>query len=329
LAEKILVTGGAGYVGSVCVANLIHRGYKVTVYDNLSTGHSRAVPDGALLEIGDLGQVDALSRVMASFRPDFVMHFAASCLLGESMKEPLKYYTNNVRNGQTLIEVMLRHDVKGLIFSSSCAIFGEPKQIPMTEDDPKVPMNPYGKSKLAFEYLLDDCDAAYGLKSVCLRYFNAAGAEGPRGEDHEPETHIIPNVFRAALGSGPELKVFGKDYPTPDGTCVRDYVHISDLAVAHEKALGFLRQRRSEKFNLGNGNGFSVLDVIETAGKVVGKPIPYSVTPRREGDPAVLVAGSDKARKALGWEPRYASLEGILKSAWEWHREHPGGYESD
>jgi len=329
LAERILVTGGAGYVGSVCVANLIDLGYEVAVYDNLSTGHRRAVAEGALLEVGDLGDSDVLSRLMASFRPDFVMHFAASCLLGESMREPLKYYANNVRNGQGLIEVMLAHDVKGLIFSSSCAIFGEPKQIPMTEDDPKNPVNPYGKSKLAFEFMLDDCDSAYGLKSVCLRYFNAAGAEGPRGEDHEPETHIIPNVFRAALGSGPDLRVFGNDYPTPDGTCVRDYVHISDLAVAHEKALGVLRERRSDKFNLGNGSGFSVLDVIETAGKIMGKPVPYAVTPRREGDPAVLVAGSDKAREALGWKPRYTSLEDILKSAWEWHREHPDGYEPD
>jgi UDP-glucose 4-epimerase len=329
LAERILVTGGAGYVGSVCVANLIDRGYDVAVYDNLSTGHRQAVPEGALLQVGDLCDEDALSRLMASFKPDFVMHFAASCLLGESMEKPLKYYSNNVRNGQTLLETMLRHEVGGIIFSSSCAIFGEPRQIPMTEDDPKAPMNPYGKSKLAFEFMLDDCDSAYGLKNVCLRYFNAAGAEGPRGEDHEPETHIIPNVFRAALGTGPELKVFGKDYPTPDGTCVRDYVHISDLASAHEQAIGILRDKRSDKFNLGNGNGFSVLDVIETAGRVIGKPVPYTLTARREGDPAVLVAGSDKAKKMLGWKPRYTSLEDILKSAWEWHREHPGGYESE
>jgi UDP-glucose 4-epimerase len=198
----------------------------------------------------------------------------------------------------------------------------------MTEEDPKDPINPYGRSKLAFEHLLEDCGSAYGLRSVCLRYFNAAGASGGLGEDHDPETHIIPNVLRAALGQGPGLEVFGDDYPTPDGTCVRDYVHISDLAAAHERALGLLREGKSDQFNLGNGTGFSVLEVIKTAERVVGREIPYKKLPRREGDPAVLVASSAKAGSVLGWKPRYASLDSIMQTAWDWHREHPRGYES-
>jgi UDP-glucose 4-epimerase len=223
---------------------------------------------------------------------------------------------------------MLGHDVKALVFSSTCAIYGEPERIPMTESDPRKPINPYGRSKLAFEHLLEDCDAAYGLKSVCLRYFNAAGAAAGLGEDHDPETHLIPNVFKSALGLREELVVFGDDYPTPDGTCVRDYVHIADIADAHEKALNLLRGGTSEKINLGNGTGFSVFDVIKTAEKVAGRPIPYRVSARREGDPAVLVASADRAGEVLGWRPAYASLDSIMASAWEWHVEHPHGYRS-
>jgi UDP-glucose 4-epimerase len=326
LAERILVTGGAGYVGSVCVALLLEKGYDVAIYDNLSTGHTEAVPTGALLEIGDLNDSDRLAGIVSAFRPDFVMHFAASCLVGESYEKPLLYYENNVANGANLLRVMLKHHVKAMIFSSSCAVYGEPKRIPMMEDDPKAPINPYGRTKLAFENMLEDCDAAHGLKSVCLRYFNAAGATDQLGEDHNPETHIIPNVLRVPLGKVAEVPVFGDDYPTADGTCVRDYIHVSDLATAHEQALGILRQGRSDRINLGNGNGFSVLDVIRACEKVAGKRVPYTVSPRRKGDPAVLVASAARAAEVLGWEPRYTSLESIIETAWEWHRRHPGGY---
>jgi UDP-glucose 4-epimerase len=326
LNERILVTGGAGYVGSVCVADLLEKGYRVLVYDNLSTGHRAAVADGADLEVADLADAGRLAGVMSAFRPDFVMHFAASALLGESMSKPLDYYANNVTNGHNLLKTMVDNDVKAILFSSTCAVYGEPAAIPMTESDPRKPMNPYGKSKLAFEHLLEDCDAAYGVKSVCLRYFNAAGAAAGLGEDHEPETHLIPNVLKAALGLREGLAVFGDDYPTPDGTCVRDYIHIADIADAHERALDLLRRGKSDKINLGNGKGFSVREVIKNAEKITGKAIPYEVTARREGDPAVLVASAAKAGEVLGWSPVYASLDSIVESAWEWHREHPHGY---
>jgi UDP-glucose 4-epimerase len=328
VSERILVTGGAGYVGSVCVARLMEKNYEVLVYDNLSTGHREAVAKGVPLEIADLADLERLSRVMSSFEPGFVMHFAASALLGESMTKPLDYYANNVTNGQNLLRTMVDHGVKSMIFSSTCAVYGEPERIPMTENDPRRPINPYGRSKLAFEHLLEDCDAAYGVKSVCLRYFNAAGAAAGLGEDHDPETHLIPNVLKAALGLRKDLAVFGDDYPTPDGTCVRDYVHIADIADAHEKALDILRRGESDRINLGNGKGFSVLEVINTAGKVVGKPVPYKVSGRREGDPAVLVASAKKAGDVLGWRPLYSSLDSIIESAWRWHREHPHGYRS-
>jgi UDP-glucose 4-epimerase len=328
LKERILVTGGAGYVGSVCVANLKDRGYEVLVYDNLSTGHREAIPSGVALEVADLADPERLAAVMKSFEPESVMHFAASALLGESMSKPLDYYANNVSNGSNLLRVMVEHDVKSLVFSSTCAVYGEPQRIPMTEDHPRKPINPYGRSKLAFEHLLEDCDAAYGLKSVCLRYFNAAGAEAGFGEDHDPETHLIPNVLKFAQGQRKELVVFGDDYSTPDGTCVRDYIHIADIADAHEKALDLLRKRISEKINLGSGTGCSVLDVIKTAEKVVGKRIQYRIASRREGDPATLVASAEKANRVLGWVPAYSSLESIVKSAWKWHAEHPDGYRS-
>jgi UDP-glucose 4-epimerase len=225
-----------------------------------------------------------------------------------------------------LVEAMVAAGVKALIFSSSCAVYGEPTGVPITEAEPKLPINPYGKTKLAMENLLEDCDNAYGLKSVCLRYFNAAGASGRLGEDHEPETHIIPNVLRVALGLDRDLEVFGNDYPTPDGTCVRDYVHIDDLAQAHEKALGLLRQGKSDRINLGNGDGFSVMQVIKVAEAVTGKRIPLRMSARRRGDPAVLVASSKRAKSILGWTPSYLSLEPIIASAWQWHKEHPHGY---
>ena len=328
MADRILVTGGAGYVGSVCVEHLIGKGYEVAIYDNLSTGHRVAVPEGAALHEGDLADRKRLSEVISGFRPDFVMHFAASCLVGESYENPIIYYRNNVTNGANLIDVMLKHDVKALIFSSSCAVYGEPQRIPMEEDDPKKPVNPYGNTKLAFENLLEDCDSAYGFRSVSLRYFNAAGATDRFGEDHDPETHIIPNVLKVPSGEVPGVKVFGADYPTEDGTCVRDYVHVRDLAAAHEQALGLLRQDRSDRINLGNGKGFSVMEVIKTSEQVTGTVIPFEVSPRRKGDPAVLVASSAKAARVLGWKPSYASLESIIETAWKWHREHPRGYGS-
>jgi UDP-glucose 4-epimerase len=326
LALKILVTGGAGYVGSACVDLLLSEGYEVVTFDNLSTGHRQAVPSQAILEVGDLGDRARLGEVFGTHRPDAVMHFAASALVGESYENPLKYYTNNLVNGVNLVRVMLEHDVKSIVFSSTCAVYGEPRRIPMEEDDPKDPTNPYGHTKLAFEFVLSDCGNAHGLRSVCLRYFNAAGAVGRLGEDHDPETHLIPNVLKAAGESGSGLKVFGDDYPTEDGTCVRDYVHISDLARAHHEALNILARGESARINLGSGTGFSVLEVIRTAEKVTGVKIPFTVSPRRRGDPAVLVAGSGRARRLLGWEPEFGSLESIVASAWEWHRTHPDGY---
>jgi UDP-glucose 4-epimerase len=326
LAEKVLVTGGAGYVGSASVERLLALGHRVAIYDNLSMGHRQAVPASAVLEVGDLADPRRLGEVFKSFRPDVVMHFAALALAGESYERPTIYYRNNVANGVNLLEAMIEAGVKSMIFSSSCAVYGEPGRVPITEDQPKLPVNPYGKTKLAFENLLEDCENAYGLKSVCLRYFNAAGATALLGEDHEPETHIIPNILGVALGRAGEIEVFGGDYPTGDGTCVRDYVHIEDLAQAHEQALGLLRQGRSDRVNLGNGDGFSVMQVIKVAEKVSGKRIPFKMAPRRKGDPAILVASSTRARSLLGWRPVHDSLEDIVESAWRWHREHPYGY---
>lgn len=326
MTEKVLVTGGAGYVGSACVERLLGLGCRVAIYDNLSMGHREAVPDGAALEVGDLADRGRLAEVFAAFRPDVVMHFAAFALAGESYEKPTIYYRNNVSNGINLVDAMVAAGVKSIIFSSSCSVYGEPGVVPITEDLPKLPINPYGKTKLAFEHLLDDCENAYGLKSVCLRYFNAAGATASRGEDHDPETHIIPIVLKSALGQGGEIAVYGDDYPTSDGTCVRDYVHIEDLAQAHEQALGLLRQGKSDRINLGNGDGFSVMQVIKVAEKVTGRPVRYTVAPRRRGDPATLVGSSARARSILGWKPHHPSLEDIIETAWRWHREHPNGY---
>ncbi|MGQ9604241.1 MAG: UDP-glucose 4-epimerase GalE [bacterium] len=326
MAERILVTGGAGYVGSVCVWHLLNKGYEVLIYDNLSTGHRSAIDRRARFVLGDLGESERLSRVFKEFRPDYVMHFAASCLVGESVEKPIDYYKNNVGNGISLISTMVKNGILGIVFSSSCSVYGEPVRIPMSEDDPKNPINPYGRTKRAFEQLLEDCDYAYGIKSVCLRYFNAAGAADSLGEDHSPETHLIPNVLRVVLGKTSLVKVFGNDYPTADGTCVRDYVHVIDLATAHEKAMELLRNKRSDRINLGIGKGFSVLEVIESASRVTGKKIPYEVVERRPGDPAVLIASAKRARDILGWKPEYCDLDRIIESAWKWHKEHPDGY---
>jgi UDP-glucose 4-epimerase len=301
---------------------LATRGVDVTVLDNLSTGHREAVRWGTFLE-ADLLRPETLEPLFSSVRFDAVMHFCARSLVGESMAQPYDYYSNNVSGTLNLLDAMRRHGVDRLVFSSTAAVFGQPVSNRIDEDHPKAPINPYGASKLMVERILADAAHAYGLRSVALRYFNAAGASvsGEIGESHDPETHLIPNVLRAALGTGPALKVFGDDYPTPDGTCVRDYVHVDDLAQAHQLALDYLdKHEGAHTFNLGNGQGFSVHEVIAAAGRVTGREIPHSMAPRRPGDPAVLVASSDKARRDLGWLPEYTTLDPIIESAWRWHQ---------
>lgn len=317
----VLVCGGAGYIGSHMAKWLAARGIAVTVLDNLSTGHREAVRWGPLLE-ADLLQPDTLEPVFAAGRFDAVMHFCARSLVGESMLSPYEYYANNVTGTLNLLDAMRRHGVDRLVFSSTAAVFGQPASERIDEDHPKAPINPYGASKLMVERILADAAVAYGLRSVALRYFNAAGAstDGDIGESHEPETHLIPNVLRAALG-GPALQLFGEDYPTPDGTCVRDYVHVDDLAQAHQRALEYLEGHPgAHAFNLGNGHGFSVREVIAAAERVTGQSVPHDVAPRRPGDPAVLVAASDKARRELGWAPVHVTLDPIIDSAWRWHQ---------
>ena len=318
----ILLCGGAGYIGSHMLKWLALRGYRVTVLDNLSTGHREAVQWGELVE-ADLLDPASLERVFAGRRFDAVMHFCARSLVGESVAQPYDYYANNVSGTLNLLQAMQRHGVAKLVFSSTAAVFGNPVSARIDEDHPKAPINPYGASKLMVERMLQDAASAYGLRSVALRYFNAAGAspEGDIGESHQPETHLIPNALRAALGTGPALKLFGDDYPTPDGTCVRDYVHVDDLAQAHERALAHMQAHEgAHAFNLGNGQGFSVREVIEAASRVAGRAVPFEVAPRRDGDPATLVASSERARAELGWSPAHASLDEIIGTAWRWHQ---------
>lgn len=318
----VLVCGGAGYIGSHMAKWLAARGFEVTVLDNLSTGHREAVKWGALIE-ADLLRPETLEPVFAATRYDAVMHFCARSLVGESVAQPYDYYANNVGGTLNLLQAMRRYGVDRLVFSSTAAVFGQPASERIDEAHPTQPINPYGASKLMVERILADAAVAYGLRSVALRYFNAAGAsaEGDIGESHDPETHLIPNVLRAALGTGPALQLYGDDYPTFDGTCVRDYVHVDDLAQAHELALGYLqRHAGAHVFNLGNGRGFSVREVIAAAQQVSGRSIACHLGPRRVGDPAVLVAASDKARRELGWAPVHAALEPIIDSAWRWHQ---------
>jgi UDP-glucose 4-epimerase len=320
--RHILVCGGAGYIGSHMARWLALRGSRVTVLDDLSTGHREAVQWGELIE-ADLLDPESLERAFSGRRFDAVMHFCARSLVGESMAQPYAYYANNVAGTLNLLETMRRHDVSRLVFSSTAAVFGQPVADRIDEQHPRQPINPYGASKLMVERILADAASAYGLSSVALRYFNAAGAspDATIGESHQPETHLIPNVLRAALGTGPALKVFGDDYPTPDGTCVRDYVHVDDLAQAHERALAYLEANPgAHAFNLGNGQGFSVREVIAAASAVSGSPIAHAIEPRRPGDPSVLVATSAKARELLGWTPVHATLEPIIESALRWHR---------
>ncbi|MFD2670382.1 UDP-glucose 4-epimerase GalE [Marinicrinis sediminis] len=328
---KVLVTGGAGYIGSHTVAALLERGEQVVVYDHLETGHREAVPDSALFVEGDIRDVQKLEQTMKDYEVDAVIHFAAYSLVGESMQNPGKYYENNVYGTKCLLEAMVRQQVKRIVFSSTAAVYGEPVQIPIHEDDPIVPTNAYGETKLTMERMMRWYETAHGIHFISLRYFNAAGAHasGEIGEDHQPETHLIPLVLQTALGQRSHISIFGEDYPTEDGTCIRDYIHVSDLADAHILALDALRsQSRSGIYNLGNGQGFSVKQVIETAREVTGRDIPARMEDRRAGDPAVLVASSEKARNELGWKPSRTDLREVLASAWEWHVHHPQGYAS-
>ena len=321
----IMVVGGAGYIGSVTVEQLRKAGHEVVVFDSLLKGHRAAVPDDVPFIHGDMANQADLTRAFESHRIDAVMHFAALSLVGESVLHPSKYFINNVANGLKLLDTMIEYGVKKFVFSSTAAVYGEPEQWPIREDFPHNPTNPYGESKLAFEKVLKWYENAYGIRYATLRYFNAAGATERVGEDHEPETHLIPLVLQVARGKREAISVFGDDYPTPDGTCVRDYIHVVDLADAHVKALGILDER-SATYNLGNGKGFSVKEVIDVARKVTGHAIPAKMAPRRAGDPAVLVASSDKIRQELGWNPRFADLETIVGDAWKWHQRFPDGY---
>jgi UDP-glucose 4-epimerase len=326
----ILVIGGAGYIGSHMCHLLRASGEPFVVMDNLSSGHEAAIQGAALIK-GDLRSREDLDSVFRGHEIELVMHFAAHISVGESVREPAKYFDNNLAGVLTLLDVMRDHQVNRFVFSSTAAIFGEPHYVPIDEDHPKAPTSPYGLSKLMVEQVLADYDRAYGLKSVCLRYFNAAGAdpESRIGEDHTPEEHLIPVAIQAALGVRPPLKIFGTDYETPDGTCMRDYVHVLDLASAHQLAVLHLRSGKdSRAYNLGNGHGFSVLEVIETVERVTGHSVPREDAARRPGDPARLVASSERIRHELGWHPEYSSLEAIIQTAWDWHRQNPEGFAS-
>ncbi len=324
---KVLVTGGAGYIGSIATAELIEAGHEVVVFDSLYQGHRAAVhPDAAFVE-GDLRDADAVARLFQEHRGlDGIMHFASFTLVGESMQQPLKYLRDNLLAGSNLLEQAVAHGVGRFILSSTANLFDDPAKMPIEPDERIVPGSPYGESKFFLERALHWFERIYGLKYACLRYFNAAGDTPDRGEDHAPEHHLIPVVLQVALGQRDQVTIFGGDYPTRDGTCVRDYIHVADLAQAHILALGALDQLGSRKYNLGNGNGFTNLEVVETARRVTGHPIPHTIGPRRPGDPATLIASSEKIRAELGWEPRYPSLDQIVGSAWEWHRRHPHGY---
>lgn len=320
--HRVLVTGGAGYIGSHTCKALARAGYQPIVLDNLVHGHDWAVRWGPLV-VGDIGDRASLDRAIADYRPCAVVHFAALIEVGESVRDPGRYYRNNVVGSLNLLEALRDHGIPHLIFSSSCAVYGLPEQLPLIEDHPKRPINPYGVSKQMVEEMLADFGQAYGLGWVALRYFNAAGAdpEGELGEAHRPETHLIPLAIQAALGQGPSLQIFGDDYPTPDGSCIRDYVHVADLAAAHVLALEYLRKGgQSTAFNLGTGQGASVFAVIAAVERVTGRRVPYTLGPRRAGDPPVLYADAAKARDGLGWRPQYPELDSMIEHAWRWHQ---------
>lgn len=321
---NIFVTGGAGYIGSVCVEELLNAGHQVTVFDNLTEGHRQAVDPRAQFILGDLAQQESITRALASSKAEAVMHFAANALVGESMTNPSKYFQNNVTGGLHLLQAMVECDVRKIVFSSTCATFGTPERVPIDETLPQKPINPYGESKLMFEQMLRWYDEIHGVKHVALRYFNAAGASKRFGEDHRIETHLIPNILKVALGQKSDVSIFGTDYPTPDGTCIRDYIHILDLAQAHMLAL---TRTDSAKYNLGTGGGTSVREVIAACRTVTGREIRVIEQPRRPGDPARLIASSEKIHGELGWTPRFQAIEAIIESAWKWHLSHPKGYE--
>jgi UDP-glucose 4-epimerase len=320
---KTFVTGGAGYIGSVTVERLLEAGHEVIVFDNLERGHRAAVDPRARLIIGDLRELASIASALDQTRPEAVMHFAAYALVGESMAHPEMYFANNVKGGINLAEAMLKAGVKKIVFSSTCATYGQPDRMPITEDTPQKPANPYGESKLMLEKILDWMGRTSGLQAVFLRYFNACGASARYGEDHAPETHLIPNIVKTALGQKKEFEVFGGDYATPDGTCIRDYIHIEDLADAHMLAL---TGDHSGAFNLGTGGGYSVREVIAAFRKVTGIDVPVRIMPRRPGDPERLVADASKAAKVLRWRPERGALEDIIAGAWSWHKKHPRGY---
>ena len=318
----ILIVGGAGYIGSHVNKELNKRGYETVVYDNLIYGHREAVKWG-VFEYGDLRDTTKLEEIFNKYDIEAVFHFAAFAYVGESVTNPSKYYNNNVAATINLLDVMVRHNVKYFVFSSTCATYGQPEKMPITEDMPQKPINPYGASKLMVERILEDYENAYGLHSVCLRYFNAAGDDPDTqiGEMHNPETHIIPLILDAAIGRRESIKVFGTDYPTKDGSCIRDYIHVLDLADAHIRALDYMKKENvSNRFNLGTSNGTSVIEMVDAAKKITGVDFKVEYVERRPGDPAVLIGSNKKAKEILGWEPRYSDIENILKDAWAWHR---------
>lgn len=322
---KILVTGGAGYIGSITVEQLIQAGEEVVVFDNLFQGHRDAVhPDATFIQ-GDLADKAAIDAVLAEHRPDGIMHFASYTLVGESMEKPFLYLRDNIVNGLNLIQSAVEHGVRRFILSSTANLFDDPLHMPIAEDERIVPGSPYGESKYIIERYLHWMDRIYDFRYACLRYFNACGASPERGEHHDPETHLIPLVLQVALGQREKITIFGDDYNTPDGTCVRDYIHVIDLAQAHILALRDLHNG-SRKYNLGNGRGFSVQQVIETAREVTGHPIPAVIGPRRPGDPDILIASSETINHELNWQPRYPDLRAIIESAWQWHVANPQGY---
>jgi UDP-glucose 4-epimerase len=324
---KVLVTGGAGYIGSVVAEELLNGDYEVLVLDNLQQGHRRAVPKDSEFVSADICNPGSLDEVFRNYSLDAVMHMAAETVVEFSMTDPRRYFQNNVVGGLNLLEVMRRHNVNKFVFSSTAAVYGEPKITPILEDHAKIPVNTYGESKLMFERILEWYGKAYGLKHISFRYFNAAGASQFMGEDHRPETHLIPNVLKAALRKNGAVPVFGIDYPTKDGSCVRDYVHVVDIARAHVLALEKSEGLSGRAYNLGNGEGYSVLEVIETVKRITSADIQVEFQERRAGDPAILVASADLARNELGWEPRLTELETIIGSAWEWLKNHGDGYD--
>lgn len=323
---RVLVVGGAGYIGSATAQCLLDAGHEVVVFDSLVKGHRGAVPAGAEFVQGDLAHREQIEEALRRFRAEAVMDFAAFIEAGESMKEPGRYFRNNVCGTLNLLEACVSAGVQRFVFSSTAAVYGIADEIPITEDAPLHPVNVYGESKLMVERMLEWYGRIHGLRYAALRYFNAAGGRPERGEDHHPETHLIPLTLQVALGQRPHIAIFGTDYPTPDGTCVRDYIHVDDLAAAHVLALQALDEHERLIYNLGNGQGFSVREVIEVCRRVTGHPIPAVEAPRRPGDPPVLIASSAKIQRELGWKPRWTSLEDIIASAWEWHRRHPQGY---